>query len=277
MTPQEKDLITALLNRLREARDQPKDREAEALIGASVAAQPDAPYLLVQTVLIQDLALQNAQARITELERRLADSQSAPQAPTSFLGGALGRGSVPSTGVWSRSAPAAPYAPPPGPAPAPSPAWGPGGGGGGWGQQQPMMAPSATSGFLRSAAATAAGIAGGALLFQGIQSLFGASHMGGIMGGMPMQPGISETVINNNYGDEPRSASSPWSSPGDSGGNSGSVRADNDLNDATAVGSADPGDPGFASIDRDYLADNQDLDSDPGSAPDFGSDDSSLV
>jgi hypothetical protein len=70
----------------------------------------------------------------------------------------------------------------------------------------PLTAPSATSGFLRQAATTAAGIAGGALLFEGIQSLFGhqayGGAYGGMLGGVPMQPGLSETVINNYYGDQ---------------------------------------------------------------------------
>jgi uncharacterized protein len=35
------------------------------------------------------------------------------------------------------------------------------------------------SGFLRQAATTAAGIAGGALLFQGIESLFGPHYGSG--------------------------------------------------------------------------------------------------
>jgi hypothetical protein len=55
------------------------------------------------------------------------------------------------------------------------------------------------SGFLRQAAATAAGIAGGALLFQGISSLFGPHYGGGFLAAMPVQPGISETVINHYY------------------------------------------------------------------------------
>ena len=38
-------------------------------------------------------------------------------------------------------------------------------------------------GFLRNAAATAAGVAGGALLFQGISSLFGGHNAG--LGGIP--------------------------------------------------------------------------------------------
>jgi hypothetical protein len=44
------------------------------------------------------------------------------------------------------------------------------------------MQPSQTSGFLRNAASTAAGVAGGALLFQGINSLF-SGHHGGLLGG----------------------------------------------------------------------------------------------
>src|SRR5256885_17008755 len=46
--------------------------------------------LLVQTVLIQDLSLHQAQNRIAELEKQLADASSKP---TSFLGGLFGGGS----------------------------------------------------------------------------------------------------------------------------------------------------------------------------------------
>jgi hypothetical protein len=44
------------------------------------------------------------------------------------------------------------------------------------------MQPSQTGGFLRNAAQTAAGVAGGALLFQGISSLF-SGHQGSLLGG----------------------------------------------------------------------------------------------
>ena len=66
----------------------------------------------------------------------------------------------------------------------------------------------AGSGFLRSAAATAAGVAGGALLFQGISSLFGNHYAGGLMSG-GMTPGLGETVVNNYYGSDPQSGSMP--------------------------------------------------------------------
>jgi uncharacterized protein len=193
MTPQERDLITQLLSRLPGAQE-PKDPEAETLIRDAMARRSDAPYFLVQTVLVQEMALGEAQNRITELERQVAAAKTAPAAqPTSFLGRAL-RGSVPASGSgpWSTAPSAQPNQawsqPSAAPAAAPQPA--------------PMMPLAAGgSGFLRQAAMTAAGVAGGALLFQGIQSLFGP-HYGNVLAGMPMQPGISETVTNNYYGDQ---------------------------------------------------------------------------
>lgn len=188
MTPQEHDLIQSLLGRLQQQANQPKDREAEELINRGMAAQPDAPYLLVQTVLIQDMALAEAQNWIKDLEQKL--SAQAP-APTSFLGGA--RGSVPSAGPWA--------ARPAQPAPASAPVWTQSGGAPQAAAQPmaPLAGPGASSGFLRQAATTAAGIAGGALLFEGIRSLFGPHYGSGFLAGMPSQPGIGETVINNYY------------------------------------------------------------------------------
>ena len=186
MTPQERDLITALLGRLKQQANQPKDPEADALIRQGVAQQPDAPYLLVQTVLIQDMALRNAENRIAELERQLA-GQAAPPEPRSFLG------SVPPAGPWTRT-----MTPPPAPTAAPS--WTQSAGAPA--QGAPALMPGAGSGFLRQAAATAAGIAGGALLFQGIESLFGPHYGSSFLGGVAAQPSLSETVVNNYYGDQ---------------------------------------------------------------------------
>jgi hypothetical protein len=192
MTPQEQQLISQLFQRLTQAPAQEKDPEAEALIQQGLREQPDTPYLLVQTVLIQDMTLTNAQARIAELGRELAAAKSAqaPRRSTSFLGGLL-HGSVPSAGAASRgpeplSQPQAGSAPGPSPMPIP-----------------PMMMPGAGSGFLQAAAATALGVVGGELLFQGVHSMFGG-HMGlgGLGMGTPMQPSLSETVINN-YNDAP--------------------------------------------------------------------------
>jgi hypothetical protein len=61
MTPAERDLTTILLDRLNKIEGQPRDPEAETLIRETTAVRPDAPYSLLQTVLIQDLSLHNAQ------------------------------------------------------------------------------------------------------------------------------------------------------------------------------------------------------------------------
>jgi uncharacterized protein len=230
MTPQEKDLITTLLARLKNAGGgQPKDPEADALIRQAVAEQSDMPYYLVQTVLIQDLSLHNAQNRISDLEKQLADAQQAAKPTVSgFLGGLFGsRPSVPaggggpaSAGPWSRS-PQVAATPPAQPYGQPGYAQ-PGYGQPGYGQQMPggggfMGGMGGGGGFLRSAAATAAGVAGGALLFQGIESLFGQHYAGGLMGA-GMTPGLGETVVNNYYGADPGSDQGSDFSGGDVGG-----------------------------------------------------------
>ncbi len=138
--------------------------------------------------------MSQAQHRVAELEQQLAEAKAAasaePSQPTSFLGGLLSRHSTPPTSRSGRaSQPTAPTAQPPADAPAPA-AFG---------------AAGASSGFLQGAAATALGVVGGQLLFQGIQSMFG-QHAGSILSGQSMQPPLSETVVNNFYGDQPSSA-----------------------------------------------------------------------
>src|SRR6186713_998777 len=85
MQSQERELISGLFGRLQQFEAQPRDPEAESLISGSVARQPAAPYLLVQTVLVQEQALKAAQERIAELEAKV---NAAPAAATSFLGSA---------------------------------------------------------------------------------------------------------------------------------------------------------------------------------------------
>jgi hypothetical protein len=258
MTPQEKDLITTLLTRLKSAGGQAKDPEAEALIRQAMTEQPDGAYYLTQTVLIQDLSLHNAQQRITDLEKQLADAQQASKpASTSFLGGLFGSrdpapapsGSAPA-GPWSRApqVAGAPPAQPYGQGGYTQPGYGQpmqGGGGfmgGGMG--------GAGGGFLRSAAATAAGVAGGALLFQGISSLFGNHYAGGLMGA-GMTPGLGETVVNNYYGSDPGSDFSG----GDPGAGS----------DYASAGL----DPGGSGSDQDYSSSDYDSGQDYSSDQDF--------
>ena len=233
MNPQEKELLTTLLDRLKNAPRQDKDPEADALIRQAMTAQPDLPYYLTQTVLIQDLSLHQAQQRLADLEKQLADAQQAAK-PTvgSFLGGLFGsrppaqasgpaqagapqagapQAGAPQAGPWTRS-PQVAAAPPAQPYGQPGYGQQPMGGGfmgGGMG--------GAGGGFLRSAAATAAGVAGGALLFEGISSLFGNHYAGGLMSG-GMTPGLGESVVNNYYGNDAGSGGDWSSDPGAAGG-----------------------------------------------------------
>ena len=78
MQSEERELITSLFGRLQPFESQPRDGEAEALIKDLAARQPAAPYLLVQTVLVQEQALKAAQERIAELEARAAPRRPRP-------------------------------------------------------------------------------------------------------------------------------------------------------------------------------------------------------
>jgi uncharacterized protein len=176
MTPEERKLVIELFDRLGTLEDAQRDAEAERLIRDGLAQAPNAAYALVQTVLIQDEALKRANARIRELEQ----GREAPARDTSFLGsmrdslfGAReSRGSVPSVRPDTGSqAPAAGMSPAwrtgaqpvsPGLAPA-SPGF------------APAAAPMGMGGsFLGTAASTAAGVIGGALLLDGIRSMMGS-------------------------------------------------------------------------------------------------------
>lgn len=187
MTPEERNLISGLFDRLRNVNPGQKDREAEQLIQQSTAAQPDSPYLLVQTLLVQEHALNNAQVRIQQLEKQVAQAAAQPASSGSqggggggFLSGLFGHHSAPTPQAAPTAPPATGGNIPPQQLP-PNPAYA---------QSVPPypstvgMAPSAGGGFLKSALTTAAGVAGGAVLFQGIENLLG-HHSGpfGAMGG----------------------------------------------------------------------------------------------
>ena len=68
MTPQERELITELFDRLSSLESAQRDPQAEGAIADGMSRAPHAVYALVQTVLVQDEALKRANARIQELE-----------------------------------------------------------------------------------------------------------------------------------------------------------------------------------------------------------------
>ena len=216
MSPEERQLLTGLFDRIRGAATTPRDQEAEALIQDATKAQPYAPYFLAQTVLVQDQALRAANDRLQELEGKVKDLQSQAASrprPSGFLSGlgslfggsgpssapragmpppgsALRGGMPPPDSRWSQPPPQRGWQQPPqgyaGAAPGP---WGGQGGGAG-------------GGFLTGALGTAAGVAGGVLLADSIRGLFaGHNNSLGIGSGFGgMGPGLGgETVINNYY------------------------------------------------------------------------------
>jgi hypothetical protein len=67
MTPQERQMVDDLFDRLARLETAPRDAAAERAIADGLARSPNAIYPLVQTVLVQDEALKRADARIREL------------------------------------------------------------------------------------------------------------------------------------------------------------------------------------------------------------------
>jgi hypothetical protein len=172
MTPQERQMLQGLFDRLREASSQQREAEAERFIADQVRNQPYAPYYMAQAVLVQEQALEGAQQRIAELEARVQELEAgAGQRPAASSGSFLG-------GLWggSRNQAPAPAARPMASVPQTGRA-GPwtGGQGGGYAQQPAPMAQSGGGGgFLKGALATAAGVAGGAFLYDQLKGAFGS-------------------------------------------------------------------------------------------------------
>src|ERR1700719_989122 len=68
MTPQERQMVADLLDRLASLEGERRDPDAERVIREGLGHAPNAVYALVQSVLVQDEALKRANPRIEELE-----------------------------------------------------------------------------------------------------------------------------------------------------------------------------------------------------------------
>jgi hypothetical protein len=193
MTPEEEQMLNDLTDRVSQTRLTEKDPEAEQLLNQKLGRNPDALYILAQTVLVQKYALEQAQAKLQQIQQA---PQQQPARATSFLGNLLGHHD--------------PAPPPPPPPPPPQPGYGSAPYAQPWSQVPaygpPPPAAGGGSSFLRTAATTAAGVAAGAIAFQGIESLmhgFGGGQPSGLAGGgyFGGEGRPEETVINNYYDD----------------------------------------------------------------------------
>ena len=201
MTPQERQLIDDLFERLAKLESAKRDPEAMSAIMQGLRNAPNAVYALVQTALVQDEALKRADMRIQELEAG-AGQQDQGQ-PGGFLdsmrdaifGQNQSHGSVPNVrapeiaggnrpawntgqvlqqgqppGQYNQPAYAQPY---------------------GGAPQQPSAFGGGGGSFLGTAAAAAVGVVGGSMLASSLRSMMGgggnhqsfgdtAGHSGGI-------------------------------------------------------------------------------------------------
>jgi hypothetical protein len=203
MTPQERQLIDDLFERLAKVESAKRDPEAMSAIMQGLRNAPNAVYALVQTALVQDEALKRADMRIQELEAAAGQQNQSGGFLDSMRDAIFGQnqpqgsshGSVPNVrapdmagssrpawntgqvlqqnqapGQYNQPAYAQPY---------------------GGAQQQPSAFGGGGGSFLGTAAAAAAGVVGGSLLASSIRSMMGgggnqqsfgdtAGHSGGI-------------------------------------------------------------------------------------------------
>ncbi|MDB5761852.1 MAG: putative transrane protein [Herminiimonas sp.] len=192
MNPQENQTLQDFLNQLTQVKGIAKDPQADALIGSAVAQQPDAAYLLVQRALLMEHALNAAKAQIAALQNQLQAAQSSGS--SGFLDSANAWGNSPAYASRPAASAMAPNSPMPS-------------------MQAPVMqspAPSTAPGFLSgraggmlgNIAATAAGVAGGAFLFQGIENLMGHHSGSGFFnqpGMAPLAAPVENTTVNNYF------------------------------------------------------------------------------
>ncbi|HET7165313.1 MAG TPA: DUF2076 domain-containing protein [Pseudolabrys sp.] len=240
MTPQERQMVDDLFDRLARLETAPRDAAAERAIADGLARSPNAIYPLVQTVLVQDEALKRADARIRELTGENAGEPASGGFLDSMRDALTGRATATSV---PRVRPNA--------STEPDPRWN---SGGALATTAAAPSPGAPGGsFLGTAAASAAGMIGGALLLNSISSMFGHHGGGSAFAGVPQ-------------------TDSPWSK--DASGSD--LARDAGLNDVGRSARNDTQPAGlFGDNDSDDESDFGDDDVDSDTGGDFGGGDDS--
>lgn len=221
MNSEEQTLIDGLFSRLQQAETEaaPRDAQAEARIKEHLTRQPAAGYFMTQAILVQEAAIKSldeqnkkltAQVQQLQAELQQAKAQTTAPAPSSggFLSSIFGGGNRDPQPAPVQSAPVS--------------------NGGGWREparpsfnsqppQQNFGAPpqnyappqqaAAGSSFLGGALKTAAGVAGGVMLAQGISSLFHHNQQPEeIVEVIKEEPAQVNDQGNNGWGDDQRMA-----------------------------------------------------------------------
>ncbi|WP_426436809.1 DUF2076 domain-containing protein [Bradyrhizobium genosp. P] len=292
MTPQERQLIDDLFDRLAKLENAPRDNEAMSAIMQGLRTAPNAVYALVQTALVQDEALKRAHDHIQELEAQLNQQPPAQQQSGGFLDSMRGaifgqdqsHGSVPpvrtpdmgrdpgSRPVWNSGQAmqqAGGYGQSQGGGYGQSQAGGYGqpygqgaqpygqsyGGGQPYGGAQPGAFGGGGGSFLGTAAAAAAGVVGGSMLMSSIRGLMGGGTHQSVADGGGLLGGGSR----------------PWG--GDQ--SSSSLARDAGINDVNSSGrDNDPGSRAGA-FDQAQADRDSDDDQDADDLDDNGGDDNS--
>jgi len=185
MTENDRAAVQDFLAKLRTARLPEKSPELERMVEETFQVQPDAAQLLVIKCMLQQHALDELRAEIESLRNQLA------QRPAPAQTGGSDRG------WFARLTGQAPRQPQPPPAsqpayapqPAAAPAYGPFGGGS----------------LLGSIATTAAGVAAGEFLFDGIEHMLHGSRGYGFGGAAAFgEVPVVENITVNEYGAQPQ-------------------------------------------------------------------------
>ena len=219
MNSEEQTLIDGLFSRLQQAETDsaPRDAQAEARIKEHMARQPAVGYYMTQSILVQEHALQSLDAQnkqqaqqIQQLQDELQRAKATQPAPASgggFLSSIFGGGSrepqpapsnsgggwrEPARPAFGQPAPQQNYQPP----------------------QAPVAAP-AGSGFLGGARKTAAGVAGGVLLAEGISSLFHHNSQPQVVEEIIEQPAPASDQGNWGNDDQKFAGNDSWGSNSD--------------------------------------------------------------
>lgn len=264
MTPQERQLVDDLFDRLAKLETSPREPNAQAAITDGLRRAPNAVYALVQTVLVQDEALKQAEARIRELE----GDEPAPQSSGGFLDSMRDTLRGPSRSSVPNIRPGSGYDAQRG-----GPVWNSGQTGY---QNDPGMNPDPRQGapggglfgggggsFLGTAAATAAGVIGGSMLMNSIRGMTG--------GGGSQQQSLGNVA-------DAGGSKNPWDSSSQSGGNLARDAGINDVGkgDTKADDNSRQNFADNSSNDQNYNDDYDDNDDDY-DADDFDSGDSDFA